>query len=351
MSNTPSKWVDYSTGLCIALFVVTQSVLAIALLSGGTNWAHLVGAWSVPIALPVLFAIAGMHLPRTLFGSKSTFFDRKVLRFVYFYLVWMVLQTVALHIIGAGPQGSGLLESLALGLVQPVAGLWILPLLAVFGLVTWLVRLLKPSRILLIAALLQFAHAAGLVQTGALLVDGFAQYFVFFFAGYQGAGLMRQFATRLHKRTSDVSSAIAIWAAINTTLVIQGTATLPVISLILGLAGTVSLIALGVLLAQSERLQVLQHMGRNHLMIYTGYFVPLALAQGFLSASSFAPEPGLTSLAIAIAGITGPLALYGLLRSTPLKVLYRRPKRFRLKGADAPRGQLIGQSYDTAEEV
>ena len=61
MSNTPSKWVDYSTGLCIALFVVTQSVLAIAPLSGGTNWAHLVGAWSVPIALPVLFAIAGMH--------------------------------------------------------------------------------------------------------------------------------------------------------------------------------------------------------------------------------------------------------------------------------------------------
>lgn len=352
MSSTHNKWVDYSTGLCIALFVVMQSAFGIAGTSGEPHWMQFVARWAQPIALPVLFVIAGMFLPRTLFGSKSTFFDRKVLRFAYFYLVWMVIQTTALHFLSAGSANLHLIESLALGLVQPTAGLWILPLLAMFAVTAWLVRLVSPKKILFAAALLQIVHAAGLVQTGAILIDAFAQYFVFYFVGYQGASLMRHFASRLNERTQDVVSALVIWAAINTTLVIQGTESLPVISLILGLAGAVAIIALGVLLAQSGRLQVLHYIGRNHLTIYTGYFVPLAIAQVILLNRTFAPEPGLTSLAVAIAAITLPLVVYGLLRVTPLKVLYRRPKALRLKGSKLARsGQLIGQSYDAAEEA
>ena len=277
-------------------------------MTGQSSWMEFAAAWTAPIVLPTLFLIAGLFLPRTLFGSKSTFFDRKVLRFVYFYLVWLVIQTVILYALDLAWHPLTVINQLLAGLVQPASGLWIIAMLALFHLCTWLVRLAAPAKILLVAALAQTAHAAGLIQTGWLALDAFAQYYVFFFAGYYGADLVRRYADRLAEGFSDIPTALVIWAGINTVLVAQNTAALPIVSLVLGFAGAFAIIAIAM--------------------------------------------PGLTSLAIGLIALTLPLGLHRLVRQTPLKALYRRPKTFRLKGAELSRGgQLIGSAHDPIEEA
>ena len=53
-----------------------------------------------------------------------------------------------------------------------------------------------------------------------------------------------------------------------------------------------------------------------------------------------------------MAAIAVSLGLHHLLRMTPLKALYRRPKALRLKGSGLPRGgQLIGASYDSYDRA
>ena len=352
MSVTRINWVDYAKGLCITLFVMAEAVTGYARMTGQSSWMEFAAAWTAPIVLPTLFLIAGLFLPRTLFGSKSTFFDRKVLRFVYFYLVWLVIQTVILYALDLAWHPLTVINQLLAGLVQPASGLWIIAMLALFHLCTWLVRLAAPAKILLVAALAQTAHAAGLIQTGWLALDAFAQYYVFFFAGYYGADLVRRYADRLAEGFSDIPTALVIWAGINTVLVAQNTAALPIVSLVLGFAGAFAIIAIAMLLAQSRHAAVMQYIGRAHFVIYLTYFLPMMAAQTLLARSGLALEPGLTSLAIGLIALTLPLGLHRLVRQTPLKALYRRPKTFRLKGAELSRGgQLIGSAHDTIEEA
>lgn len=352
MSVTRINWIDYAKGVCIIGFVLAQSVYGYVAMTGQSNWMHFAAAWAAPIILPTLFLMSGLFLPRTLFGSKSTFFDRKVLRFVYFYVVWLIIQTVILYAPHVTSNPLVIASAMLSGLAQPTSGLWILPMLALFHLTTWLARRSAPTKILLVAALLQTAHAAGMIQTGWLVIDTFAQYFVFFFAGYHGAILFRRFAARLSEGFSDVPVALIIWAAINTVLVAQGTATLPIISLVLGFAGAFALIALATRLANTRHGAAMQYIGRAQFVIYLTYFLPMTAAQTLLARSGLLPEPGLTSLAIGLIAIALSLAFHRLVRRTPLKALYRRPMRFRLKGAELSRGgQLIGSATDRVEEA
>jgi uncharacterized membrane protein YcfT len=352
MSGTRINWVDYAKGLCIIAFVMAQSVSGYAGMTGLSNWMEFAAAWTTPIVLPTLFVLSGLFLPRTLFGSKSTFFDRKVLRFVYFYLVWLLIQTVILYALDLAWNPLHVVNQLLIGLIQPTTGLWIIPILALFHLATWLTRLASPVKILLAAALAQTIHAAGLFHTGWLVPDAFAQYFVFFFAGYHGAGLFRRFADRLSDGFSDVPIALVIWAAINTVLVAQETATLPIISLVLGFAGVFAIIGLSTLLANSRHGMAIRYIGRAQFVIYLTYFLPMMTAQLLLARSGLMPEPGLTSVAIGLIAIILPLGFHRLVRQTPLKALYRRPRTFRLKDAEPSRGgQLLGSAHDTVEEA
>lgn len=352
MSANRINWADYAKGLCIILFVTAQSVTGYAQMTGQPSWMGFAAAWTVPVVVPTLFILSGLFVKRTLFGSKSTFFDRKVLRFAYFYLVWLVVQTVILHALGAAFDPMGLVNPLLLGLVQPASGLWIIPMLALFHAATWLLRFVPSVNVLVIAAVAQILHAAGLINTGWLVIDAAAQYFVFFYAGYQGAPLFRQFADRLGKGFSDVPIALVIWATVNTVLVAQNTAGLPVVSLVLGFAGAFAFIAISTMLARQPHGTVMQYIGRMHLVIYTAYFLPMTAAQVLLARSGLMPEAGLTSIAIGVVAVILPLGFHQLVRRTPLKALYRRPTRFRLKGAEQGRaGQLIAAAHDTIEEA
>ena len=192
MKGTQNNWVNLTTGLCLVLFVIAEAVGLHTRAMGIESWMSFTAQWVTPFALPTLFLIAGLFLPRTLYGSKSAFFDRKVLRFIYFYLAWMGLHALAAMAFTQDSGTAGLVDRLASGLVQPSAGLWVLPLLALFALITWLVRLVAPGKVLAVAAGAQILHSAGLIQTGWIPLDAAAQYFIFFFAGCSGAATLRR---------------------------------------------------------------------------------------------------------------------------------------------------------------
>ena len=337
-------WIDNAKGISILLFVLMQATFNYEALLQKHSWMHLLAAWAAPFTVPTLFVIAGLFLNRTLFGSKSTFFDRKVLRFVYLYAIWLAIQTLILNAGTLMTSPLSVLGSYVMAWVQPAAGLWLIPMLIVFSVVTWLLRFVSVPRLLIMAIVLQIMHSAGLVHSGWVLADRFAEYYVFFYAGYAGLSLIKRYADTITTGFDDVPAALLVWATINTVIVIQGTDTLPIISLVLGMAGAFAVIAAATLLTRRDWRwgEFVKYTGRNYLVIYLAYFIPLALFETLLASTGFRTESGLTILFLTLASLGAPLLLHQLLRKTPLIALYRRPAAFRLQEKGAlPKGRLL----------
>lgn len=352
MSTGRINWVDYSKGICIILFVMTQSVWGLGSFVQADSWAVFLAKCVEPFALPTLFLLSGLFLKRTLFGSKSTFFDRKLLRFVYFYILWLLIHTLVLHGGGALRNPLVILEVFLSGMVQPSAGLWIIPLLAIFHVTTWTLRFVKPAKIIAGAAFLQVVAAFGVIETGWLIFDRFVEFYIFFFAGYAGAEIVFRYAKGLSQGFADVPMALLIWAVINTTLSFQGTAQLPLISLITGFAGAFAVIAISIQLIQSNRGGFLAYAGRYHLVIYLTYFLPMTAAQMFFINSEIVFDAGLAGMATALFAILLPLSLHRLVRHTPAMAIYRRPKMFRLKEARLEQsGRLLSKPHTPVTKI
>ena len=326
-------WIDYSKGVCIILLVILQATFEYEQSVNNTGWMHAVSVWASPFVLPALFLIAGLFLKRALFGSKSAFFDRNVLRFVYFYALWLTLQTLILQGHALLNDPLSVLGNFAHAWIEPSEGLWILPMLAIFHIATWLLRFVQIARVLLVASLLQIFHAAGLIHTGLLVVDRFAEFYIFFFAGYVGINLVADYGRALLRGFSGMPMALGVWAVIHTILVYQDTITLPLISLIAGFAGIFAMIGLATQLSRISWFDPIRFAGRHYLVIYLTYFIPLTGLVAWLSAEGHVANIGLASLLVAIPAILLPLAFYQLIHKTPLISLYRRPVSFRLKTA------------------
>ncbi|KCZ46166.1 acyltransferase family protein [Hyphomonas pacifica] len=347
-------WIDNAKGISILLFVLMQATFSYEALLQTHSWMHLIAAWAAPFAVPTLFLMAGLFLNRTLFSSKSAFFDRKVIRFVYFYAIWLAIQTLVLNAATLMTSPLSVLGIYAMAWVQPAAGLWLLPMLIVCSLVTWLLRFVYAPRLLIMAIILQIMQSAGLIHTGWILADRFAEYYAFFYAGYAGLSLIQRYADTITKGFDDVPAALLVWATINTVIVIQGTDKLPIISFVLGAAGAFAVIAAATLLTRRSWpwAQFVKYLGRNYLVIYLAYFMPLVLFQAAMAFTGFAAEPGLTILLLAGVSLGMPLALHQLLRKTPLKALYRRPAAFRLKDRESVRqGRLLTPPQTKTGEV
>lgn len=103
-------------------------------------------------------------------------------------------------------------------------------------------------------------------------------------------------------------------------------------SLVLGAMGAAAVCTIAALLVRFDWAKVLRYCGRNSIVIYLVFPIPLAImvkliAIGNMSDSLAGPASVLTLAAC----IAGPLALHRILRSTPLSALFERPKWARLR--------------------
>ena len=319
-------WVDYSKGICIILVVMMHSVLGYGEMIHASGWMHGVVEWTMPFRMPDFFLIAGLFLSQSIFGSKTAYFDRKILHFAYFYLLWLAIQTVMFEADLIVSDPLQMVRIYLSALIIPKSSLWFIHMLAVFYAVVWLVRYVPKPVIFGFAALLEICFMLGYVDTGWSVTNRFAHYFVYFYTGYAAAPYIFRFAIWA-KENADLSLlGFGAWATIHSLLLVSGLSDWPLISLTMGFAGALAIIVIGTWLARVSWGWPLRHAGKFSIVIYLSFFLPMKLLQKLLGQSGWIDDVGLASLIITIGATVLPLVLHWMIRHTALNFLYERPE-------------------------
>jgi len=320
-------WVDYAKGYCIIFVVMMHSTLGVEQAAGGEGWLHTVVAFAKPFRMPDFFLISGLFLAQVIDRDWRTFLDRKVVHFLYFYLLWTALQFAFKAPLFIHENGLAATAWLYLSTFwEPFGTLWFIYLLPIFFVITKLARSLRipPALIWVAAAALESAPIA----TGSTVIDEFAARFVFFYTGYLFARHVFALAAGVQARPETAVAGLTVWGFVNGLLVFSGLSELPGISLALGLCGATAVVAVSALMAKSDLFRPLRYCGRNSIVIYLAFFLPMALTRTLLIKTGWIADLGAVSVVVTLIGVTGSLALFWAVRATPLRFLFERPRRF-----------------------
>src|SRR4051794_11132499 len=129
-------WVDYAKGFCIVMVVMMHSPLGVEAAAGNTSWMHALVAFAKPFRMPDFFLISGLFLARVIDRGWRTYFDRKVVHFAYFYLLWVTIQFAFKAPGLAAEHGAlGVPRLYAEAFIEPFGTLWFIYLLPIFSVV------------------------------------------------------------------------------------------------------------------------------------------------------------------------------------------------------------------------
>lgn len=348
-------WVDYAKGFCIILVVMMHSTLGVEKAAGSTGWLGLVVEFARPFRMPDFFMISGLFLGLVISRPWLRYFDRKVVHFFYFYVLWVTIQFAfkAPVWMGEGLGVSELITKYLMVFVEPFGTLWFIYMLPVFFVITRLLKSVPWWAMLAGAALLQIAP----IHTGALLVDEFASRYVFFLLGYLGATRIFMIAEWVRKNAMISTMLLVAWAVINGLIVfapipefvsgvlpLKSLADFPVLNLALGGLGALAIITVSTLLSKLSWTGFLEFLGKNSIVVYLAFFLPMAISRAILL--KFAPflDIGSVSALVTISGVVGPVIFYGLIQWTGWgKFLFERPEWAKLEKASPKKATLHTQ--------
>jgi len=342
-------WVDAAKGICIILVVLMHSTLGVEKAIGAETSLHAFIDWARPFRMPDFFLISGLFLASRIDRPWRAYLDTKVVHFAYFYVLWLTIQ-FALKAPGmVGEIGAAAtLESYLWSFVDPFGTLWFIYLLAVFFVVSKLLRDVPKAAVIAGAALL---HVFAPV-TGSVLLDEFSDRFVFFYLGYALAPAVFAYAERVARWPAlPVAAALAAWAALNAIAVQSGITHVRGPDFIFSFAGIAAVIAVSVLLAGSLPGRVLAYCGLHSIAIYLAFTVFMGPTRVLMLKAGGAEAPVLVALAATLAGVVGSLAMRRLVARTPLSFLFTRPKAFRLGAvrAESQKSQGVRGAIEAAE--
>jgi len=318
-------WVDYAKGICIVMVVMMHSVLGVEKAADQTGFMHLVVMFAKPFRIPDFFLISGLFLSVVIDRDWRTYFDRKVVHFVYFYVLWVTIQfgfkapSLAAEA-GWSQVGFLYLESF----IEPFGTLWFIYLLPIFFVVTKLTRSIPPLAIWMFAAALETMHAA----TGWTAIDEFGARFVYFYSGYLLADYVFALSDRARAHPVLALAGLALWALVNGGLVELGYSEWPVISLALGFSGACAIIVTGTLLARMQWLNFLRFCGEHSIVIYLAFFLPMAASRTLLLRAGIINDIGTVSLIVTIVGVAGSLLIWRAALALRANFLFERPTAF-----------------------
>jgi len=335
-------WVDYAKGFCIVFVVMMHSTLGVEQAVGHEGWLHTVVAFARPFRMPDFFLISGLFLSRVIDRDWRTYLDRKVVHFIYFYLLWTALQFAFKAPLFAEQHGvAGTARLYLESFWEPFGTLWFIYLLPIFFAVTKLAKglAIPPALVWLAAAALESAQ----IQTGSTVIDEFAARFVFFYTGYLFARHVFALAAAAQANPEIAVAGLTAWGLVNALLVFNGLAEVPLVSLSLGLVGAMAVVTVSALMAKSDLFRPLRYCGSNSIVIYLAFFLPMAISRSLLIKTGWIPDIGAVSLVVTLAGVIGALALFWAVRHTALRFLFERPQRFWIAPKIAPTPALALQ--------
>ena len=336
-------WVDIAKGICILLVVMMHAVTGTGDAMGGEGFLHPVVAFAKPFRIPDFFLLSGLFMGRVIDRDWRLFSDRRVVHFAYFYLLWLVIQSAARYgkIVGDGGPAE-FVAHLAHALIEPYSSLWFIYLLAVFSVVTKVLRRVPGGVLLAAAALLQIAD----IRSDSTLIEEFCARYVYFVAGYLFADRIFTLADTARRHVGPALGGLAVWAALEAWLAMTPAsdpahptlASLPLVSLALGAAGALAIVAAAALIGRAGGpvAEAIRACGRRSIVIYLAFSLPMAATREILVRTGIIADIGVVSLIVMGAAVLLPLALERLVRGTPLKVLFVRPARFHLAPARRP---------------
>jgi uncharacterized membrane protein YcfT len=320
-------WVDYAKGFCIIFVVMMHSTLGVEVAAGKEGWLHPVVAFALPFRMPDFFMISGLFLANVIERPWRQYLDRKLVHFAYLYLLWMTIQFAFKAPLFAQEYGAAEVARLyLLSLVDPFGTLWFIYLLPIFFVVIKLTRRVPVPVIWLAGAALEIAH----VNTGWMVPDEFAARFVYCYTGYIMAQPIFALTARAQAKPLMGLGGLLVWGLINGTMVHFGYEKLPFISLLLGLAGAAAVVTAAALMAKSDLFKPLRYCGRNSIVIYLAFFLPMAATREVLLKSALIADVGTISAIVTIVGVVGALALFWAVRGTWARFLFERPAAFHL---------------------
>jgi uncharacterized membrane protein YcfT len=338
-TTTRVDWVDVAKGFCICMVVMMHSTLGVEDVANATGWmGHLV-EFARPFRMPDFFLIAGLFLASRINAPWRLYLDRKVLHFAYFYALWLTIQFAFKAPGFAAEMGwDAVLGRYLLAFIEPWGTLWFIYHLAVFMVATRLLKRVPWPVVWLAAAALEIAP----IHTGSVLIDEFASRFVYFYTGYIFAKWVFRLAEEVDADWITALTGLALWAVLNGLLVFNGYGDLPLVSLALGLVGACAIVASSTLLSRISLSAPLAWLGEHTIVVYLAFFLPMAVSRAVLFKLGIITDIGTISLLVTLAGILGPVALYGLVQWTGRgKFLFERPAWARIDGPYRRGKQLL----------
>lgn len=330
-------WVDYSKGICIILVVMMHTSLNVAARVGDAGFMDYVVAFARPFRMPDFFLLSGLFLSRVIDRDWRSFSDTRVVHFAYFYVLWTLILFAFKLPIGLAKHDYALLTPFAWTWIEPYEALWFIYMLPIFAVVCKAALKVPPLVMLAFAAILESAR----IHTGWTLVDEFAARYVYFLLGWYGA---RYFFKWAHFMSSNLNFAfgyVAAWALINAAMVFgtvglfaslppeMPASQLPVVSLVLGLAGSLAVITIGCIMSRFNLFDFIRYCGQNSIVVYLSFSLPMAFVRALVLMVP-GMSAGWATLIVTASAVAIPLAFHAMIANTSLRFLYERPARFRL---------------------
>ena len=323
-------WVDYAKGICILLVCMMHSTLGVGEAMHGEGFMHQAVAWARPFRMPDFFLLSGLFVAHVIDRPWRTYLDRKVVHFVYFYVLWLLIQWVFRF----GPQmltePMKAIGQLGWAAVYPFPPLWFIYVLPLYFVAVKALRGMPLWGLIGIAALIHTVP----IRTGWPAIDVFAaHYFVFFLIGYAAAPYVFALAEQAARHVHLAVSGLAIWAVVNTAYAFTPTrfagyavlADLPVVSIAVGLLGAGAVVTTAALLARFDLARIVRYCGQHSLVIYVCFMLPMAITRTALVKTKLIGDVGIVSVLVILAAVTVPLVLHRLVRTTRARFLFERP--------------------------
>jgi fucose 4-O-acetylase-like acetyltransferase len=326
------EWVDLAKG--VAIFLVVFGHNSSGLVESGvlrnSPWSTFTDRYIYVFHVPLFFFLAGLFVARSAHRTFHDYFLNKISVIAYPYFLWSLLEG-SIQIFASRYTNNHLtILDLIQIIYKPIGQYWFLYVIFLMYMIYWWINhaTISVSNFLVFAILLYAIEAFGINIMGSDVLRSFCSFLIYFALGAKVAET--SFFTDLNLSKGMFLSSLAIGGYVLIAVAVAiNVSQLPFLHAALATTGTISTIALAMLLYRSPVWWPLRIMGVYSLEIYVGHTIFASGARIALQ-KAFSYSGPLMHLVLGTAlGISIPLllAIWGPKVGLPYLFTWSRSRR------------------------